>query len=577
MALVDRLEAARLQASAVAGNILDHASAVREYAAAFREAGIGEETEAAEVVADRIRSRAVREQLVAAVDDWAVRVGKEEPPRATWMLAVARAVDPNPWRNRFRDAAVWNDRTALERLAREAKVSELSPQIMNALGMLLVKLNADAIPLLTAAQRRYPSDFWLNFSLGGALYNAQRWEEAISCYRAALVLRPAASAAYHSLGNALRMNGRVDEAIAEYQKAIELDPKYGLAHVNLGHALREKRRGDDGIAEYRKAIELDPKFAAAHVNLGHALRDMGRGDDAIAEYRKGIELDPKNGRAYDNLGHALRDMGRVDEAIAEYRKFIELDPKFAAAHYFLGLAMKAKGDLDGAERAFREAVRLDGEKHGDAIDALAELLLSRGNLKEAIATYQKIMILDPESASAHYHLGIALKAKGDLDEAIAAFEDVIRRQPDFTAAHFGLASALAEAKQWDRSASVYAAALKQFGPERSPGPWFEAIRSDEVFTRLTAEQPDDRLPRIMRARLHVLERDWKCAVAEYARVYESLASIDPAKLRVEGGDGPFPTGSCGGRAQVPAARSRTGRPSEPRATTGTGMARHGAA
>ena len=72
-------------------------------------------------------------------------------------------------------------------------------------------------------------------------------------------------------------------------------------------------------------------------------------------------------------------------------------------------------------------------------------------------------MLDPKSASAHYHLGMALKAEGDLDEAIAAFEEVIRRQPDFAEAHFGLASALAEAKQWDRSASVYAAALKRFG------------------------------------------------------------------------------------------------------------------
>ena len=140
LALVDRLEAARLKASAMAGGHFDSASAVREYAAAFREAGIGEETEAAEVVADRIRSSAVREQLVAAVDDWAVRVGKEEPARRAWLLAVARAADPDPWRNRFRDAAVWNDRTALERLAREAKVSELSPQILIALGVLLVEL-----------------------------------------------------------------------------------------------------------------------------------------------------------------------------------------------------------------------------------------------------------------------------------------------------------------------------------------------------------------------------------------------------------------------------------------------------
>ena len=43
----------------------------------------------------------------------------------------------------------------------------------------------------------------------------------------------------------------------------------------------------------------------------------------------------------------------------------------------------------------------------------------------------------------------------------------------------------------------------------------------------------------MRARLHVFERDWKRAAADYARVYESLASIDPAKLLPEGGDDLF--------------------------------------
>ena len=606
LALVDRLEAARLKASAMAGSKFDSASALREYAAAFREAGIGEETEAAEVVANRIRSSAVREQLVAALDDWAVRALKVEPARGAWLLAVARAADPDPWRDRFRDPAVRNDRAALERLAREAKMSELSPQISNALGVLLGR-DAGALPFLTAAQRRYPSDFWVNYSLGVALHNAQRWEEAIGYYRAALASRPTASSAYSSLGISLWKKGRLDEAIAEYHKALELDPKNANAHNNLGNALWGKGQVDEAIAEYKKTIELDPKDANARTNLGlilhetgrldeaiaeygkaieldtkevnahnylgQALREKGRADEAIAEYQKVIEINPKDlfvhcnfgnllwgtGRedeavaeyrkavenhpklvdAHKNLGNALRTTGRADEAIALYRKAIELDPKNAWVHYDLGIALNAKGDLDGAERAFREAVRRDGDQgacRGAAIDALAGLLLSRGNLKEAIAIYQNIMIFDPKNTRAHYHLGIALKARGEMDEAIAAFEHVIRRQPDFTAAHFGLASALAEAKQWDRSASAFAAGLKRSGAPILPGPWHEAIRRDEVFARLTAQQPDDRLPWITRARLHVFERDWKRAAADYARVNESWASIDPAKLVPEGDD-----------------------------------------
>ena len=52
-------------------------------------------------------------------------------------------------------------------MVRETKVNELSPRILFALETFLTVRDADAIPLLTAAQRSYSSDFWLNFSLAG--------------------------------------------------------------------------------------------------------------------------------------------------------------------------------------------------------------------------------------------------------------------------------------------------------------------------------------------------------------------------------------------------------------------------
>jgi tetratricopeptide (TPR) repeat protein len=535
LALVDRLDAARMRAVAMAGRGFDTASAVREYAAAFREAGVGEETEAPEVVADRIRSSAVREPLVEAVDDWAVRVGKEAPKRRAWLLAVARAADPDPWRDRFRDAAVWDDRTALERLAREAKVDELSPQILSALGRLLVNLDADAMPLLTAAQRRYPSDFWLNTNSGTALFRADRLDEAIGYYRVALALRPAASAAYNNLGTVLNQKGRVDEAIVEYHKALEFDPKNVGAQINLAEALRVKGRVDEAITDLKRAIEFDPRIARAHYNLGHALWNKGRADEAIAEYYKAIELDPEDVTTHNRVGNALWIKGRVDGAIAEYRRAIELDPKYVSARNYLGMALRDKGRVDEAIAEFRKAIEIN-PKDAPTRNNLGKALRDKGRVDEGIAELKRAIELDPEKASALYDLGIAVKARGDLDEATTAFEDAIRRQPDFAEAHYGLASVLAGTKRWDRSARVYAAALERFGSSPWPGPWYEAIRSDEVFARLTAQQPDDRLLRIIRARLRVFQRDWKGAAADYARVYDSRASIDPAKLLPEADD-----------------------------------------
>src|SRR5262249_36539946 len=155
---------------------------------------------------------AVREQLVAALDDWA-RLS-QDAARGQWVLGVARRVDPDPWRDRFRDPALWKDRAAVERLAREAHVEALSPPLLTALGGVLKRRGVDAVPLLTAAQARYPNDFWLNFVLGDALREAQKPDEAIGYYRAALALRPETGTVYNNLSIALKNKGRLDEARA---------------------------------------------------------------------------------------------------------------------------------------------------------------------------------------------------------------------------------------------------------------------------------------------------------------------------------------------------------------------------
>jgi tetratricopeptide (TPR) repeat protein len=459
LTLVDRLDAARLIKSVWVGRHFDHASAAREYAEAFREAGLGDETEAAEVVAERIRVSAVREELVAAVDDYWL-LSKEKPRRRAWLLAVARAADPDPWRNRFRDPAVWKDRLAVERLARKAKVSKLSPQILSGLGALLNESGADAVPLLTAAQRRYPSDFWLNSELGKVLSEAKRWDEAIGYYRAALALRPGTVAVYNNLANALCDKGLVDEAIAELHKALELDPRFAYAHLNLGVILLDVKRDYDGaIVCLRKAIALDPKHAAAHTVLGTALKAKGQVDEAIACLREAIKLDPnradtrvslgailcdvkrdydgaiacfkkaiklkpKLANAHNNMGTALRGKGEMEQAIACWRKAIDLDPKDAAARSNMGVALVVKGQVDEAIACLRTAINLD-PKHAHAHGNLGYALQHKGRVDEAIACYRKAIALDPKHVLAHNNLGSALMGKGSVDEAVACFQKVI--------------------------------------------------------------------------------------------------------------------------------------------------------
>src|SRR5262249_30240542 len=85
-----------------------------EYRKAFADRGLDLATLDPTEAAKRIRASAVKAELVAAVDDWALW----EPDRALRdrLLEIARRADPRPWTDRLRDAAAWKDRRVLARL-----------------------------------------------------------------------------------------------------------------------------------------------------------------------------------------------------------------------------------------------------------------------------------------------------------------------------------------------------------------------------------------------------------------------------------------------------------------------------
>jgi superkiller protein 3 len=502
--LITALDEARLaQAVTQSMNRFAPERAVPKFREAFAAYGLPAGQGEPSAAGERFRQRppAVREAIVAALDEWDDLAGNLEygitEPHREWLQAVLAAAEPDDALGRqVRAARAEKDlakrRVALEKLAASVDVTKVPAHGLTRLAQRLAP--ASRVALLRRAQAQYPADFWINEDLGRALYStwppelveAVRFltgavavlpdspganlnlgsalfdkgqvDEAIACYQRAIALDPKNAGAHNGLGIALNAKGQVDEAIACSRKAIALDPKLAGAYSNMGLTLLEKGQVDEAIANCRKAVAVDPKCVEAHHNLGKALYHKGQLDEAIASFRTAIALDPKAFRAHSGLGAVLREKGQLEEAIASCRTAIELDPNFGSAHMHLGNALRDKGQLDEAIASCKKAIQLD-PKDAMAHNNLGIALQYKGQLDEAIASHRKAVELDPKLALAHLNLGGALYGKGLVDEAIASYKKALALDPKLAAVHNNLGAALSDKGQLDDAIACYQKAL----------------------------------------------------------------------------------------------------------------------
>jgi serine/threonine-protein kinase len=425
--LVSELEDIRMKMANLIENQFDRAGAERRYVELFARRGLGSDTEDPAVVAGRVRESAVREQLVAALDDWAFNATRDLR-RANWLLAVARLADPHPWRDRVRDPALWKNREKARELLTGATPEDLSPQLAIALcGRLEAR---QAIELLQRVRRSHRDDFFVNLDLSG-LVTRTNPDEGLLYAEVAVASRPTVAVAHNNLATALLRKGpsALDEALACIGKALELDPRYAIAHLNRGVILSAKGHVDEAIACYRQALALDPGLAQAHNNLGLISRRQGKLDEAIACFRQALERQPRFAPAHENLGRALKARGQPDEAIACFRKALEFDPRSVEAHIDLGLMLRDNGQVDEAITCFRQALEIDPRSFRAHNSLGTIFLVHKRDQDQAVVCFRKALELDPGNGGVHYNLGHALFRQGNYAEARQAYARAVELLP----------------------------------------------------------------------------------------------------------------------------------------------------
>lgn len=325
----------------------------------------------------------------------------------------------------------------IDRLNKTAPDRDNSPQLLSeirskaymarATANLQLKNTAAARQDLDAAQAAAPNDPEIYNTLAVLAISENKPDEAFGFFEAALKNDSTNFNALNGLINLYAQTQELDKAHARIDQVLAANPNKAPLHFLKAQIYGYQRNSQGSEAELRKVLELDPNYIAAYSALGALFINSRQEERAIAEYKKILELRPDNSTAYTLIGMLEDARKNYDVAAENYKKAIEKDQNAVIAANNLAwlYAVHGKGNIDEAVRLAQGVVQKNPNVAG-FIDTLGWVYYKKGLHGAAVEQLQKAVKVDEaaaraanarQSATYHFHLGMALVAKGDKQGA----------------------------------------------------------------------------------------------------------------------------------------------------------------
>src|SRR6266550_2720236 len=247
-----------------------------------------------------------------------------------------------------------------------------------------------------AVTEQNPRDAGAFASLGVILSKEQKYPEAASAYKKALALNPNNKQARTLLGLSYYGTKRFAEASKHLELAANSDPANTELRQVLAQSCLWAKKYSCALDQFRQILEQSPDSAAAHVLTGEALDGLGRTPEAIVEFQAAAKAAPAEANVNFGLGYLYWKLLQYDDA----------KPAFERAVTLLKRAVQLKDDLRIA--------------YAD----LGAIYREQKHYKDALASLQRAVKLDPAQPDTHFQLGRLYQAMGNTTAAQQEFSRV---------------------------------------------------------------------------------------------------------------------------------------------------------
>ena len=163
---------------------------------------------------------------------------------------------------------------------------------------------------------------------------------------------------------------------------------------------------------------------------GIILQSQNRVEDALDAYDKAIEIEPDNEYAWYNKGHVLEDLMEFDDAIDAYIEVTRINPKNIDAWYSQScINVYEFDDFNGAIRALNHVLKIN-PNHVPSLHEIGLAFSELGKIEEAIASFAKVMFIDPNHHFAKFEMTDLLSQISDMPDALEVYDRLLETIPD---------------------------------------------------------------------------------------------------------------------------------------------------
>lgn len=370
---------------------------------------------------------------------------------------------------------------------------------------------------LPDAQNYLEKAFELDPANPGSLYSLVNFHlsqkntaEAETVFKEAIARKPREREPLLGLARFLLAQGQVDTSVETLGRLLKMHPDDVPAQLLLAD-ISLSREDESGAEQYVKSVlKSNPNNAQAHYLRGIILRKRGEHDRALEAFDNTLRLNanldpPYMEKAYLEKANIQLLAGDLDACGATLEAALEAGRK--RNHNYLrvrGALAKLLVTRQNPKEALEQArnVLEQMPANEDALWAQAEALRLLGRLEESRSDWLRLCEIDPGNHIYRYHLGMVDAMKNDFNSALENFRKAVALEPDFVRAIRDIVYIHLQGNQYDAAL----AELDRLAREQSPKDEIHLLRGQVL---MTANDPAS------------AEKEWKEAIEANPQNYQA--------------------------------------------------------